>query len=87
MVVPPILPGLRFDLFSMAAEAAKAGLGIALLPLMFVADDIKQRSLIKLFPEETNSDGAYYLIHPKRKSTIPGLISFKQWLLAEAAQG
>lgn len=85
MVVPDIMPGPRFELFSMIAEVAKAGLGIALLPEMFVADDIRHRQLTKLFAPEKNTKGAYYLIYPKRKASIPGLNSFREWLLAEAS--
>ncbi len=78
------VPGLHFELFSMAAEAAKAGLGIGLLPAMFVADEIKRATLIALFPPEKQSDGAYYLIYPKRKAGLPGLMSFQRWLIAQA---
>ena len=84
MAEPAIIPGPRFELFSMVAEAAKAGVGIALLPEMFVADEIRRRSLTKLFPPEKQSDGAYYLVYPQRKASIPGLISFQRWLLEEA---
>lgn len=84
MAVSGVLPGPRFELFSMVAEASKAGLGIALLPEMFVTEEIRRRALVRLFPAEAQADGAYYLIYPKRKATMPGLISFRQWLLAEA---
>lgn len=84
--VSSVLPGPRFELFSMAIEAAKAGLGIGLLPEMFVTDEIKRRDLIKLFPAEKQSDGAYYFIYPKRKANIPGLITFRNWLLKEVNQ-
>lgn len=87
MEAPAILPGSHFELFSMVAEAAKAGLGIALLPEMFVADEIQRRALTKLFAPEKQSDGAYYLVYPKRKASIPGVISFKRWLLGEAVHG
>jgi LysR family glycine cleavage system transcriptional activator len=74
------LPGPRFELFSMVAEAAKAGLGIALLPELIVAEEIRRRNLIRLLPAEKQSDGAYYLVYPTRKATLPGLISFRNWL-------
>jgi LysR family transcriptional regulator, glycine cleavage system transcriptional activator len=84
MTVPGVVPGPRFELFSMVAEAAKAGLGIALLPEMFITDELRRRSLIKLFPSEKQSEGAYYFIYPNRKASIPGLVTFQQWLLNEA---
>lgn len=81
IVAPPKEQGLHFELFSMAVEAAKAGLGIGLLPAMFVADEIKRQALVELFPPEQQSDSAYYLIYPKRKAGLPGVITFKRWLL------
>ena len=84
LVVPEVMPGPRFELFSMMAEVARAGLGIALLPEMFVAQDIRRRELTKLFAAEKNTRGAYYLIYPKRKANTPGLNAFKNWLLAQA---
>mgnify|MGYP003590441403 CR=1 FL=1 len=83
ITVPEILPGPRFELFSMITEAAKAGLGIALLPELFVAEDIRRRKLIKLFDAEKNPDGAYYLVYPTRKASLPGLKAFKNWLLGQ----
>lgn len=86
LVVPEVMPGPRFELFSMIAEVARAGLGIALLPEMFVVEDIRRRELTKLFSAEKNTRGAYYLIYPKRKANIPGLNVFKNWLLAQVEQ-
>lgn len=84
ITVPDIMPGPHFELFSMISEAAKAGLGIALLPELFVAEDIRRRKLVRLFAAEKNPDGAYYLVYPKRKTGIPGLDAFKNWLLSQA---
>ncbi len=83
MVVPEVMPGPRFELFSMMAEAARAGLGIALLPEIFVTEELRRRELTRLFTAERNTQGAYYLIYPKRKANIPGLKAFKRWLLAQ----
>jgi len=82
--VPDVMSGARFELFSMITEAAKAGLGIALLPEMFVAEDLARRQLKRLFPAELNTRGAYYLVYPSRKETVPGLVTFRNWILAEA---
>ena len=84
IVVPELMPGPRFELFSMISELAKAGLGIALLPEMFVAEEIRRRQLTKLFAAEQNVNGAYHLIYPRRKASMPGLGSFRTWLLQEA---
>ncbi|MEI7432434.1 MAG: LysR substrate-binding domain-containing protein, partial [Betaproteobacteria bacterium] len=84
IVVPEVMPGPRFELFSMMVEVVRAGLGIALLPEIFVVEDIRRRELTQLFPAEKNTHGAYYLIYPKRKANIPGLNAFRNWLLSQA---
>ena len=76
---------LDFDLFSMAVEAAKAGLGIGLLPAMFVADEIERQALVALFEPHQQSDSAYYLIYPRRKAPLQGLIAFRRWMLEQNA--
>lgn len=80
---PAGAPGPRFDLFSMVAEAAKAGLGIALLPELLINDELKQGTLIKLFPVESYSAGAYYFIYPRPKAKMSVLKTFRDWLLDE----
>ncbi|MFT0546767.1 LysR family transcriptional regulator [Allopusillimonas ginsengisoli] len=82
---PAGISGPRFDLFSMVAEAALAGLGIALLPEILIREELKQRALVALFPVETYSEGAYYFIYPKHKAHMSGLQTFQTWLLAQAA--
>ena len=77
-------PGPRFDLFSMVAEAAKAGLGVALLPELLINEELKQGTLIRLFPVESYSAGAYYFIYPRPKAKMSGLETFRDWLLDEA---
>ncbi len=79
--------GMHFELFSIIVEAAKAGLGIGLLPAIFVEDEIRQGSLVPLFPAQRLSERAYYLVHPKRKASLPGLMTFKKWLLGRVDNG
>lgn len=83
---PAGTPGPRFDLFSMVAEAAKAGLGVALLPELLIDDELKQGTLIRLFAVESYSAGAYYFIYPRPKAKMSGLQAFRDWLLDEAKQ-
>lgn len=81
---PTGVPGPRFDLFSMVAEAAKAGLGVALLPELLIRDELKRGTLCALFAPEAYSEGAYYFIYPKHKAKMSGLLTFQAWLLAQA---
>ncbi len=73
---------MHFELFSIVMEAAKAGLGVGLLPAIFVQDEIKNGSLVDLFDAVSLSDDGYYLICPKRKSGLPSLDAFRQWVMS-----
>ncbi|MES3021718.1 MAG: LysR substrate-binding domain-containing protein [Pseudomonadota bacterium] len=76
--------GMYFELYSIVLEAVKAGLGVGLLPAIFVNDDIRKGSLIPLFGAITLSNNAYYLVYPKRRAALPSLIAFRQWLMEQA---
>lgn len=78
--------GPRYELFSMLVEAARAGLGVALVPRFLVAADLAERSLIVPSDLSLPSDKGYYLVHPECKQSSPGLQAFKSWLMSEAAQ-
>lgn len=71
------------DTAQLAREAAKAGLGIAILPLPIVADEVQAGNLVVLCEQE-DSDVAYHVL--TRPGTIlPNRDLFVRWLRAEAA--
>jgi DNA-binding transcriptional LysR family regulator len=78
------MSGPRFELFSMLAEAAVQGLGIALIPRMLIEDELKRGVLVQVSRHEHLGNRRYYLIYPERKSENAALAVFRNWIEAEA---
>jgi DNA-binding transcriptional LysR family regulator len=78
------LAGPRMELFSMLAEAAIQGLGVALIPRLLVEDELARGQLAQCVDHRHLSDRSYYLIVPERRSDNPLLKGFRAWLDAEA---
>lgn len=80
-----ILHGPLFDQFLTAAEAAAAGLGVALLPEFLFTELLDTGRLAAAVPQRVESEGAYHLAWPSGRGDYPPLAAFRDWLLAEIA--
>ncbi|MEX3953685.1 LysR family transcriptional regulator [Paraburkholderia sp. EG287A] len=80
------MQGQRYELFSMLVEAARAGLGIALVPRFFVSHELAIGELLLPCKLSLTSDKGYYLVYPEQKQHSPQLQGFEAWLLAEASR-
>ena len=78
--------GQRYELFSMLVEAARAGLGIALVPRFFVSHELALGELILPCDLSLRSEKGYYLVYPECKQNSPLLQAFERWLLTEAGR-
>jgi len=78
--------GTQFENFTMMIEAVRAGLGVAVLPEMYVRDDITSGRLVAPFGEPMRSRGAYYLTYPDHLVETEKVSAFRDWLLGEAAK-
>ena len=79
------MTGPRLELFSMLAQAAQHEMGIALITPFLIQRELEEGSLvIALDRTVPNSDRAYYLMVPERKSESAALKAFRDWLLGEA---
>jgi DNA-binding transcriptional LysR family regulator len=78
------LAGPRMELFSMLAEAAVQGLGVALIPRLLIEDELQRGLLVQCVKHRQLSDRSYYLIVPERRAENPLLQGFSAWLEAEA---
>lgn len=74
------LAGPRFELFTMLAEAARQGLGVALVPRFLFADDLAGGLLIAPAAHVQVSESAYRLLYPEHHREHPSLRAFSQWL-------
>jgi DNA-binding transcriptional LysR family regulator len=80
------MKGQRYELFSMLVEAARAGLGIALVPRFFVLDELAKKELVVPCDLSLRNEKGYYLVYPENKQNAPLLLAFQSWLLAMATQ-
>lgn len=78
--------GGRYDQFSMIAQGAAAGLGVALLPEFLIEEELATGKLVIAHPHVLESDQAYFLVIPEEKTTTRAVAAFRTWLMAQAAQ-
>jgi LysR family glycine cleavage system transcriptional activator len=86
VVLANSLPGARFDQFNMVVQAAKAGLGIALVPRFLFEDEIAAKQLFIPLKRPVLGEYKYYFAYPHRNSGNAVVLDFKAWLL-ETAHG
>ena len=70
---------------SMAIDAAVDGQGIALARTTLAATDLISGRLLRPFAEELRLSKTYWIICPKATAALPKIVTFRDWLLAEAS--
>ena len=78
--------GPIFNQASMAIDAAVDGQGIALARTALVAWDLSAGRLVRPFAFALKAPYAYWIVCPKSTADLPKISSFRDWLLAEAAE-
>lgn len=79
--MPSINWGPQLEHFFMIIEAAKSGLGMALLPTFLIEEELATGRLIAPFSQRVAGPGAYYLVTPQIKSGLPRVMAFRRWVL------
>lgn len=83
--------GMLFEQFSLAIQAAVAGVGVALLPRFLISGELERGELVVLSERTLRSELAYYLVTPERRVDYPPVVAFREWLLSmvdsDAADG
>lgn len=80
---PGEVHGMLFDQFLLLIEAARAGLGIALLPESLVGRELDRGELVMPVDGPYDSPEAYYLAWPDTHDDHPPLELFRTWILRE----
>lgn len=77
--------GARYDLHAMLIEAALAGLGVALVPRLYVEAELADGRLIAPWPEGISIAKTFCLVMPEPISLSEAPIqAFAKWILEEA---
>lgn len=72
--------GLLFDQFDALVAAAKAGLGIALVPRFLFEDEINSGVLIPVIDQDAPSEHSYHLVWPQDRRDNPTMHLFRDWI-------
>lgn len=76
--------GIRFEQFSALAQATVAGLGVSLMPRLFIESELKAGSL-KIFEQGAcESSAAYYVVTPTYRNSYYPVVQFRNWILQQA---
>jgi len=76
--------GLRFNQSSLVLEAAAAGQGVALAKGTLAAEDLRTGRLVRPFNVTQPLDFAYFLVCPRRKTSLAKVVAFLRWLRVQA---
>ena len=82
VTAPHALSGPRYELFSMTAQAAIHGLGVALVPRLLIEPELARGELVDLFALRSLSRDGYSL---SVQQASPLALDFAQWLQRECA--
>lgn len=84
---PDCFAGPRFEQAMVMIEAARAGLGLALVPRFMVQDELSAQQLVVPFEVEVRTNWAYWFVYPEHKLASPALWAFRAWLLGQVQPG
>src|SRR5689334_1942864 len=85
-VKAPVGPGPVLNRASMLIDAAIDGQGIALARTALAAWDLINGRLVRPISVSLRVAHAYWIVCPKAASSIPKIATFRNWVLAEAAE-
>lgn len=68
-------------------RATRAGLGIALLPVMIAAEDLRQGRLISVLPEYQRDLSGFYAVYPHRRQLSPAVSAMIEFVADKVRGG
>lgn len=75
--------GMLFDQFTTMVEAARSGLGAALLPRFLIERELQEGQLVIAAEAEPMPTGQYYLAYMPDRASYPPLAAFRDWIAQE----
>jgi LysR family transcriptional regulator, glycine cleavage system transcriptional activator len=85
-VTDPVGPGPVLNRASMLIDAAIDGQGIALARTVLAAWDLINGRLVRPLDVSLRMANTYWIAYPKAASNVPKIATFRNWVLAEAAE-
>ena len=79
---PHAAGGPRYELFTMVMAAARAGLGVGLVPRFIVQESIDRGELVMPVPLPLPVSQGYFFGYPTRNEPSAALSAFEAWLVA-----
>ena len=79
-------PAMRFELYGMVIEAARAGLGVGLVPRFYVQDEIERGDLAIPFDIALKHEKRYCLVYPEYKQDSAPVRKFRDWVVDVAGE-
>lgn len=81
-----VAAGPRFAQYSALIQAARSGLGLALVPRILVEDELAEGTLCIPCGEPVVVEQGHYLCYRPDRMHLPAFAAFRAWLLDEAAR-
>lgn len=76
--------GPRFPHSELLIAAAKSGLGLAIVPLIYVEKELETKELVLPFGGPVPTADSYWLVQPEQRAEIPMAHQFGLWLKDQA---
>lgn len=83
MALPAAATGPIYDRYALLIEAAKAGIGMALVPQRYVESDVEEGRLSAPWPTLPQLSERYVLVTRPVAEPPPALAAFERWLVVE----
>lgn len=77
----PANRGMVFEQLSIIAQAAVAGMGVALLPRFLIQSELERGELVLVDETALRDESGYYLVTPREKSDYAPVVALRAWLL------
>jgi DNA-binding transcriptional LysR family regulator len=78
--------GPRFPHSELLISAAKSELGLAVVPLLYVENELENKELVLAFGGPVPTADSYWLVQPEQRSEIPTAHQFSLWIKDQARQ-
>lgn len=83
--IDPLKNAIDFGQYFMSLQAAREGIGIALVPSILIDSFDLNGELLRPFAATVASAGEYYLLTPQERYEERAIRRFRLWMLAQAA--